>query len=60
MRNMKFLQLKLGHYPLGIWIALVAIVLTFLAWLMQAYSLINWEGAVSLGLQNGSSRLFHD
>lgn len=51
---MKALQRSLGPYPLGIWIALAAILLSFIAWFMQAYSLINWESAVSLGLQNGS------
>lgn len=51
---MSALQRPLGRYPLGIWIALAAILLSFIAWLMQAYSLINWESAVSLGLQNGS------
>ena len=51
---MKAMQRTLGRYPLGIWIALAAILLSFIAWLMQAFSLINWESAVSLGLQNGS------
>ena len=51
---MKAMQRTLGRYPLGIWIALAAILLSFIAWLMQAYSLIHWESAVSLGLQNGS------
>lgn len=50
----KLLQNKLGRFPLGIWIALVALTLIFLAWIMQAYSLINWESAVILGLQNSS------
>ncbi len=27
---------------------------TGLAWFMQAYSLINWEGAIKLGVQNES------
>ncbi len=43
-----------GRYTLGILIALIALFLTFLAWVMQAYSLINWEEAVSHGLQRGS------
>ena len=50
----KILQRNAGPYPLGIWIAFLAIFLIFLAWLMQAYSLFNWEGAVGMGLQNGS------
>ena len=45
---------KMGRFPLGIWIALIALVLTFLAWIMQAYSLLDWEEAVKLGLQNES------
>lgn len=51
---MKLLQKETGHFPLGIWLALVALLLTFLAWIMQAYSLFDWEGAVKLGLQNSS------
>lgn len=50
----KILKHKAGSYPLGIWIAFIALLLIFLAWLMQAYSLLNWESAVGLGLQNGS------
>ncbi len=50
----EFLQKKAGRYPLGIWIAVVALLLSFVGWLMQAYSLPNWESAVILGLQNGS------
>jgi hypothetical protein len=41
-------------YPAGIWIALAALMMTLLAWIMQLYSLINWEGALELGLQNES------
>lgn len=51
---MKFLRNKIGTHPLGIWIALIALLLTFIAWIMQAYSLLDWENAVKLGLQNGS------
>jgi hypothetical protein len=51
---MQFFTLKTGRYTLGIWMAIVAILLTFLAWIMQFYSLINWEGALELGLQNES------
>lgn len=40
------------RYPLGVWIALIALLLLFLAWGMQAFSLMNWEKAVELGLQN--------
>ena len=49
---MNFLKNKINRYPLGIWIAIVALILIFLAWLMQAYSLLDWEAAVDLGLQN--------
>ncbi len=45
---------KLGKYPAGIWLALIAMGLALLAWLMQAYSLLDWEGAVKLGLQGES------
>jgi hypothetical protein len=34
--------------------ALIALILISVAWLMQAYSLYNWESALELGLQNGS------
>ncbi len=49
---MNFLKNKINRYPLGIWIAIVALILVFLAWIMQAYSLLDWEAAVDLGLQN--------
>ena len=49
-----FLTKKAGAFPLGVWMALIALILAFLGWLMQAYSLIDWEGAVKIGLQNGS------
>lgn len=51
---MNMLNKKFGQYPVGIWISLIALILIFLAWLMQGYSLLDWEGAVKLGLQNGS------
>ena len=44
----------IDRFPVGIWIAIFALVLIFLAWLMQIYSLIDWEGAVKLGVQNES------
>jgi hypothetical protein len=34
--------------------ALLAILFTMLAWIMQFYSLVNWERAVQFGLQNES------
>ena len=49
---MSILNKTIKNYPLGIWIAFIALVLIFIAWFMQGYSLINWEGAVKLGFQN--------
>jgi len=38
---------------LGIWFALVALAVLFLvAWAGQAFSLIDWDGAVDFGFQN--------
>ena len=51
---MSFFKKELGRFPLGIWIAFIALILISLAWIMQAYSLCNWESAVELGLQNQS------
>ncbi len=51
---MNLLRKKIGRLPLGIWMALVALILICFAWLMQAYSLYNWDSALKLGLQNGS------
>ena len=51
---MKLLRKYLGKLPLGIWMAFVALILISFAWLMQAYSLYDWESALKLGLQNGS------
>lgn len=42
----------IGRFPLGVWIAVAAILLLLMAWEMQAYSLINWDHAVELGFQN--------
>ncbi len=39
---------------MGVWIALLALILSLIGWLMQAYSLIDWENAVKFGLQTGS------
>ena len=49
---MSILNKSVGRFPLGVWIAVVAILALFLGWGMQAYSLLNWDGAVDLGLQN--------
>jgi hypothetical protein len=51
---MNLLRKKIARLPLGIWIVLMALLLICLAWIMQAYSLYNWESAVRHGLQNGS------
>ena len=51
---MEVFKKKINRYPLGIWIAILALILISLAWLMQLYSLIDWEGAVKLGVQNES------
>lgn len=42
----------LGPFPVGVWIALLALLFLLIAWGMQAFSLIDWERAVDLGLQN--------
>lgn len=47
-------QKQLGRLPLGIWLAYAAVGVLCLAWVMQAYSLLNVEGAVALGFQNES------
>jgi hypothetical protein len=50
---MKLLTRSIGRFPLGIWIALAAILLILLlAWGGQFYSLMDWDGAVNMGLQN--------
>lgn len=46
------LRIKTGRYPIGIWIALLAVLLTMVGMLMQLYSLLDWEHAVKLGFQN--------
>ena len=51
---MEVLKKKIRQYPVGVWIAILALILICLAWLMQIYSLIDWEGAVKLGVQNES------
>jgi uncharacterized membrane protein len=51
---MDLLKKNIYHFPLGIWIALIALFLIFIAWLMQGYSLIDWQGAIKLGVQNES------
>lgn len=51
---MVFLTKQFGKYPIGIWMALIGLGVSFLAWLMQGYSLLDWEGAIKLGLQSDS------
>jgi len=49
---MDVMERTIGRFPVGVWLALVAVLLLLLAGGMQAYSLADWEGAVELGLQN--------
>ena len=49
---MGLLQKEFGRFPVGAWIALVALMSLCLAWAMQVYSLLDWNSAVELGLQN--------
>jgi hypothetical protein len=49
---MEFVRKAAGPFPVGVWIALAALVLLMLAWGMQAFSLLDWDRAVDLGLQN--------
>jgi len=51
---MKLLMKEKGRFPVGVWFALIALVLILLAWLMQSYSLLNWENAVKIGAQDVS------
>lgn len=48
----QILRRPIGRYPVGIWLALVALSSLICAWAMQAYSLLSWDSAVALGLQN--------
>ena len=38
---MNLLRKNIGRLPLGIWVALIALILISFAWIMQAYSLYN-------------------
>ena len=51
---MKLFKKQITNKPFGIWLAFIALALIFLAWIMQAYSLLNWEGAIELGVQDNS------
>ena len=51
---MGVLQKTAGRFPVGVWLALVALLSLCLAWAMQFYSLLDWNSAVDLGLQNES------
>jgi hypothetical protein len=48
---MNFLERKIGAYPIGTWLAILALFLQLLAWAAQVYSLVDWDGAVDAGLQ---------
>ena len=49
---MNILNKSISRFPLGVWIAIAALVALFLGWGMQAYSLLDWDGAVDIGVQN--------
>ena len=49
---MQVVKKEVGRFPLGVWIAIAALLALCLGWGMQAYSLLNWDSAVDLGLQN--------
>jgi len=51
---MEILKKQINRHPLGVWIAFLALILISLAWLMQIYSLMDWEGAIKLGVQDDS------
>ncbi len=51
---MTLLQKQIGRLPVGIWLSYVALLILCLAWLMQAYSLLDWNGAIEFGFQNES------
>jgi hypothetical protein len=42
----------IGRFPFAIWFSLAVLGLLMVAWAMQAYSLLDWESAVALGIQN--------
>jgi len=44
---------EIRKFPIGVWIAFIALFSIFFAWMMQAFSLYDWETAYKLGLQNG-------
>jgi len=50
--SMQLLRARIGRYPVGVWLALLGLGVLMCAWAMQAYSLLDWNGAVDLGLQN--------
>jgi hydrogenase/urease accessory protein HupE len=51
---MKSLNVTIGKYPVGMWLALIGLCFSLLAWLMQMYSLLDWEGAIALEIQGES------
>jgi len=51
---MEILKKKINRYPLGVWLAILALILICLAWIMQIYSLVDWEGAIKIGVQDDS------
>jgi hypothetical protein len=51
-KKINMLHKSIGPYPLGVWVAFVVLLVVFFGWGMQAYSILNWDGAVDLGFQN--------
>ncbi|MCP4219033.1 MAG: hypothetical protein GY765_30645 [bacterium] len=50
---MEILQKNTGRRPLGVWLAIIALLLLLvIGFGGQAYSLMDWDGAVDMGLQN--------
>ncbi|MCE7735039.1 MAG: hypothetical protein GPJ54_09190 [Candidatus Heimdallarchaeota archaeon] len=50
---MSLLRKKFGKYSLGIWMTYVGLaILLFIGMTGQAYSLLDWDGAVDQGVQN--------
>ena len=49
---MTFFARMTGPNPVGLWLAFLALGLLAVAWAGQAYSLLDWDSAVELGLQN--------
>ncbi|TLX74613.1 hypothetical protein E9993_11890 [Labilibacter sediminis] len=51
---MEILKKKINRYSLGVWIAFLALILICFAWIMQIISLVDWERAIEIGVQDNS------